>query len=73
MEAVKGRRSHATRIHTPAYDPQSNGAIECAVDHVMGQTRAIKIRLEFRLKSKVNPKWEVMEWIVEHARTLINK
>ena len=39
----------------------------------MGQTRALKIGLEGRLKVRVDPKWKIMEWINEHSCTLINR
>ena len=36
-ESIKEKRKHPTLPkHPPAYDPQSNGAIEKAVDDVMG-------------------------------------
>ena len=74
MNEIKKKRHHGIRIQNPpAYDPRSNGAIEGAVDHVMGQTSAIKIGLAGRLKVKVDPKWKIMEWIIEHSCTLSNR
>ena len=62
MEEVKRRRCHPTIIQNPpAYDPQSNGAAEKAVQDYMGQMRAVKIGLEFRLKGKVESEWLIME------------
>ncbi len=58
---------------SPAYDPQSNGVAEKAVDEVMGQLRALKIGLESRPKAKVEAEWLVMQWLVPHACTTINR
>ena len=44
MKEVKKARKHDTIIENPpAYDPQSNGVVETAVDTFMGQLRTIKI------------------------------
>ena len=73
MDSIKVKRNHPTvPQHPPAYDPQSNGAIEKAVDDVMGQIRALKIGLERRIKTKVESDWRILQWMVEHAATLIN-
>ena len=58
--------------HSPAYDPQANGAAEKAVQDCAGQVRAMKIRLEARLKCKVESDWEIMEWITELAGELLS-
>ncbi len=74
MEEITRRRSHSTIIQNPpAYDPQSNGAAEKAVQDYMGQERAGKIGLEYRLKVKVESQWPIMEWIGEHACTLLDR
>ena len=57
----------------PAYNPESNGAIEKAVRDVTGQSRALKIGLEARLKATIPEVSAIMEWILEHAPFLINK
>ena len=61
MEEIKKRRCHPTIIQNPpAYDPQSNGAAEKAVQDYMSQVRAFKIGLEYRLKgtsSQNGPLW----------------
>ena len=73
-ESIKEKRNHPTLPkHPPAYDPQSNGAIEKAVDDVMGQIRALKIGLESRLKRKIESDEIILQWMVEHAATLINR
>ena len=74
MDEIKRRRNHPTIIQNPpAYDPQSNGAAEKAVQDYMGQVRAGKIGLEFRLKEKVESQWPIMEWIGEHACVLLDR
>ena len=74
MMEIKAKRAHSTiPQHPPAYDPQSNGAIEKAVDDVMGQVRALKIGLERRIKERIGARWPILHWIVEHACTVINR
>ena len=74
MEEIKRRRTHGTIIQNPpAYDPQSNGAAEKAVQDYMGQVRAGKIDLEYRLKEKIESQWPIMEWIGEHACVLLDR
>ena len=74
MEEVKKRRVHDTIIQNPpAYDPQSNGAIEKAVDQCMCQLRSIKIELESRIGIEVVTQWPVIEWMVEYSCTTINR
>lgn len=60
-------------MNPPAYDPQSNGAVEKAVDHVMGQLRTLKLGLEARIVVPVATSWAVVPWLVEHACTTINR
>ena len=55
------------------YDPQSNGAVEKAVDQVMGQLRTLKLSLESRLGSPVNNNWPIINWLVEHTCTTMNR
>ncbi len=74
MEAMQGKRTHASiPEHPPAYDPQSNGAIEKAVDEVMGVLRCLKIGLERRIRTEIHARWPIVHWLVEHACTVINR
>ena len=73
VEEVKRRRKHSTiPQNPPAYDPQANGTAEHAVQDVMAQMRAIKLGLEQRTKMKVETNWRILEWMIEHASSLIN-
>ena len=75
QEAIKRRRTAHGTIpqHPPAYDPQSNGAIEKTVDDFMGQMRALKIGLERRLKTKIESDEAILQWMIEHSSTIINR
>ena len=74
LENVKLDREALSVIqHSPAYDPQANGAAEKAVQVYMGQVRAMKIGLEARLKCKVESDWKIMEWITELAGELLSR
>jgi len=74
MEAIQKKRKHQTiPQHPPAYDPQSNGAIEKAVDDFMCQMRCLKIGLERRLKVKIESEAKILEWLVEHSHMIIGK
>ena len=50
LENVKLAREAPSIIqHSPAYDPQANRAAEKAVQDYMGQVRAMKIGLEWKM------------------------
>ena len=69
LENVKlTRESFSVIQHSPAYDPQANGAAEKAVQDYMGQVMVMKIGLEARLKCKVES-----EWITELAGELLSR
>ena len=71
---MKSRRSQGTILeHPPAYDPQSNGAEEKAVQEVMEQLRALKIGLEQRLKQPLDAQHAVLEWCLEHSGLLLSR
>ena len=58
VKEVKRLRTQPTFIqHPPAYDPQSNGAAEHAVQEYMGQYRRVKIALERRIGGKIESDW----------------
>ena len=57
----------------PAYNPQSNGACEKAVQDVTAQLRVIKLGLEARLDTKIDDWLPIVQWMLEHATFLLNK
>ena len=74
QEAIARARVDETICENPlAYDPQSNGGAERAVEEVKNQLRAIKIGLEMRLQAPVEATWAIMEWMIPHSADLINR
>ena len=74
QEAVIGKRQHPTvPVNPPAYDPQSNGAAERAVQEVKAQIRSIKLGIEARVKKEVNNELPILEWMIPHAAGAINR
>ncbi len=67
------RHGRTVPRNPPAYNPQSNGPCEKAVQDVTSQLRSIKIALEYRLKVKVHDDSPIMQWALEHAVFLLNK
>ena len=57
----------------PAYNPQSNGPCEKAVQDVVAQVRTLKLGLEARIGAKIPDDHPVVEWIMPHACFLLNK
>ncbi len=71
---LQGMRPGRTIPKNPAaYNPQSNGPVEKAVQDVTGHTRAIKIGLEARIKVEIKEDAAITDWILEHAAFLISK
>ena len=61
LKKVKERRIGNTILeHPPAYDPQSNGVAEKAVQEFMEQLRATKLALEQRLKCNIGTEDPIM-------------
>ena len=74
LKKVKEKRVCNTILeHPPAYDPQSNGVAEKAVQEFMEQLRAVKIALEQRIGIKINTDDAVMPWINDHAAMLLSR
>ena len=61
------RASRTVPRNPPAYNPQSNGSAEKAVQDVAGQTRRLTLALEARLQQRISAKLQVMTWLVRHA------
>ena len=57
----------------PRYDPKANGLAERAVREFKEQLRATKIALERRIRTKINPKAPILQWMVIHAIETINR
>ena len=74
LKKVKEKRVCNTLLeHPPAYDPQSNGTAEKAVQEFMEQVRAVKIALEQRLGVKISTSDSAMAWINDHAAMLLSR
>ncbi len=67
------RKAQTVPRNPPAYNPQSNGPCEKAVQDVTGQLRTMKLALESRVQVKVPDDLPIMEWALEHACFLLNK
>ena len=73
-EIQKKRQPLTTVPRNPlAYDPQSNGAAERAVGEVKGHIRALKLGLEARIGVSIDLRKPIMEWILEHSVSLLNR
>ena len=74
LKKVKEKRVGNTIIeHPPAYDPQSNGVAEKAVQEFMEQLRATKFALEQRLKCNLSTDDPIMLWASDHAATVLSR
>ena len=63
LSAIKEKRTDPTICQNPpAYNPQSNGSAERAVQEVMSQVRAMKIALDQLLGTTVKTDWKALEW-----------
>ncbi len=67
------REGRTSPRNPPAYNPESNGPCEKAVQDVDGQARALKIGLEARIGEKINDCSAIVGWIITHAAYLITK
>ena len=72
-EIVDKRSAGSVHQNPPAYDPQSNGAVERCVQEFMNQMRAMKIGLEQRIQMKIDTSWMIVEWMIDLVPTLINR
>ena len=73
--AIQKKRAPMITVprNPPAYDPQANGFVERAVGEVKGQIRALKLGLEARLGVNIGIKEPIVEWVMQHAASLLNK
>ena len=74
QDEVQSRRPGRTVPRNPAaYNPESNGACEKAVQDVTSHVRALKIALEYKIKEKLTEADAIVQWMIEHATFLINR
>ena len=65
QERIAEKRGQATiPENPPAYDPQSNGEAERAVQEVKAQLRATKLGLEARLGATIRAEFPILEWMI---------
>jgi hypothetical protein len=70
---IEERKQETIPENPPAYDPQSNGVAERAVQEVKAQMRALALGLGARLQTRIDNRWSIMEWIVQHAPDTVNR
>ena len=69
--AVAGERPAQTvPRNPPAYNPQTNGSVEKAVQDVTAHIRVLILALEERLKTKIDLTLPVVRWVIRHAAFL---
>ena len=57
--------------HSPAYDPQANGAVESAVGDTKGRLRTNILALEARLRHRIPPDHPIVTLLVPHVTFLM--
>jgi len=70
---VNEREQPTIPKNPPAYDPQSNGVAERAVQEVKCQLRATKLGLEARIQREVAKTEAILEWMIPHAADTVNR
>ena len=74
LKKVKEKRVNNTILeHPPAYDPQSNGVAEKAVQEFMEQMRVTKLALEQRIKATLNTDDPILLWANDHAALILSR
>ena len=68
------RKDLMTKPENPlAYNPESNGAAEKAVQDVSGQIRTLKLAVEARIGAMIPENHNMMDWIIEHAAYVLTR
>ena len=67
------RPGRTTPRNPPAYNPQSNGPCEKAVQDVSAQLRTIVLALQARLHTEIRSNLPIVQWALEHATFILNK
>ena len=70
---ISERRQPTIPENPPAYDPQSNGGAERAVQEIKGQLRAMKLGLEARTGEEITETMAILEWMIPHAADTVNR
>ena len=71
IRVTAGVRSVTTET-PPAYDSQSNGAVEVGVSLIRGLFRTIRLCLEARISKKIPTNHALMPWMLLHTCFLLN-
>ena len=66
------RQAKTVPRNPPAYNPQSNGPCEKAVQDVTAHMRALVIGLEARIGTPIPENSPMFQWAIEHATFLLN-
>ena len=72
-KVAEKRTGRTVPMNPPAYNPQSNGPVEKAVQDVNAQARCLKIALEAGIGEKIEAGAPIMKWGIQHAANLISK
>lgn len=72
-KVIEGRVGRTIPRNPPAYNPESNGPCEKAVQDVNAKVRVLKLALEGRLKYKIPTEAPIIEWLIEHAAFVLGR
>ena len=75
LEVIRVKAGHVDKINTerpPAYDSQSNGAIEVGVMLIRGLFRTLRLCLEARIGKRIPAGHAMIPWLLEHTCFLLN-
>ncbi len=67
------RLSRTLPRNPPAYNPQTDGGAEKAVQDVTGHIRTLKLALEARLKVTIPVEHPMMKWVFRNAASLLTR
>ncbi len=74
QDALQRLRSGRTiPQNPPAYNSESNGACEKAVQDVAAHSRTLKLALEARLGQKIDEDAAIIQWVIPHAAYLLSR
>ena len=70
---ISQREQDTIAVNPPAYDPQSNGLAEKAVQDVKAQLRVLKLGLEARIEQRIPTESHILEWMIPHSADAVNR